>query len=508
MLDSYDAAYPTSDSYSFVAELIRQAEKRRLIATSCPGFVEEGRGFVMPTKQFGRAKKRYTWDETTSSDFFDQRAGCLANYQKYVLKPALHSPVATLAVLLPLASSLLSYTRERSKIQLIPETGIFHIVGPTTCGKTTCARICASVFGSPDAIFDWEITLPAVPEAAYTRNSLVLVLDDMENSGLSEAELLNKAAAIGTRVPAGASKSLTIAVQRGGRPQLTYSCFGLSSGPECMADLAKRAGKRRNGQDVRFIEFMCPSSEKGGVFGFSVRGTQEKILDSKSLADGISDAIRSNHGVLFPAWIDALLQLEDPKKVRRDISRFVEKVARYSIPKDRRVAEKFGLLYAAGRLGIANGLLPWPKDWPLRSLRCLYREAARARDPESYNLDAALRNLSRKARRRRAFPDIKMVGCDGKLPGDAVGVRKRHRRQAIHLIDLEHAAALIQPSVDPGALRSKMHALKLLLVSGNATRSHQIRIGNSATSSKVRMWAVDRAALREFSRNKKGRSFK
>lgn len=89
----------------------------------------------------------------------------------------------------------------------------------------------------------------------------------------------------------------------------------------------------------------------------------------------IADACASNHGKAFRKYIKALIADRGELKeyVEARIAFFVRHVCdEYDGDVARDVAEKFGLIYAAGRLGIRCGLLLWDKPELLDALTKCY----------------------------------------------------------------------------------------------------------------------------------------
>jgi len=74
---------------------------------------------------------------------------------------------------------------------------------------------------------------------------------------------------------------------------------------------------------------------------------------------------------------------------------FVEATAGGANGLEQRFAKKFAILYVAGRIGVESGLLPWPKDWPMRAVRHCYENSLRQRDPDAAETTTAVRRLAR-----------------------------------------------------------------------------------------------------------------
>ena len=84
------------------------------------------------------------------------------------------------------------------------------------------------------------------------------------------------------------------------------------------------------------------------------------------------------------------------------VNRFVAKVQPQP-GMDARIARKFAVVYAAGRLATKAGLLPWPSRLPLRTVRRLYEAARDLRLREFEKKRDVLRALHRAASDERLF---------------------------------------------------------------------------------------------------------
>ena len=207
-------------SLQFVERLIQATPKYAVEVVSKPGFRDGANGFVIPARRYGSSKGCFRWDANFSDPVFGEIKGDLAQYRGGVLKPALASPFVSSAILIALAAPLCSYTEQKDgRGKLLSEAAIFHFAGESSSGKTTLARITQLVFGSPNITTDYEATPRGVAEAAYARNDLVVTLDDTENSGLGDRELLNFMKFFAQRLVSGRSKA--IAKAAGG-------CFSVS----------------------------------------------------------------------------------------------------------------------------------------------------------------------------------------------------------------------------------------------------------------------------------------
>jgi len=167
----------------------------------------------------------------------------------------LGSQFLSFAILIGLAAPLPSYVEQKDgRGKPVPEEAIFHPAAESTAGKTLCARVTQSVFGSPEVLMDYRATEREVAEACYAHNDLVVVLDDTETAALEDGELFRAMKLFGQRLPAGRSKAIAKIAAKSGLPPMNWFCFGVSTGPETLAELGQRLHKKLHGRRVRFID--------------------------------------------------------------------------------------------------------------------------------------------------------------------------------------------------------------------------------------------------------------
>ena len=310
LLHAHNARLPEncSDALRFVQDLVRAIPNTPIISTFCPGWVDRGRGFVMPSRRYGTATNVFVWDADASPARFGSMAGSLIDYQRSVLIPARQSTYLTTAVMIALASPLPGYVEQRLGRKLVSETALFHWAGDTSGGKSTLARVTQSVIGAPDELCDYRASERGAAEESYRRNDLVAIFDEAEHNDDSDQVILQQMKKLSQCVTSGRSRRVSRVVQAT-LPDLKWTCFGISTGPLTQAELAHRLGKRRYGQSARFIDIRVPSPDVGGIFDKMI-GCDGRVPTSASSAErieAVEGGIALNHGVLLDGWIEYLL---------------------------------------------------------------------------------------------------------------------------------------------------------------------------------------------------------
>ena len=260
----------------------RQTPTVPFIACASPQFCDGATGFVMPHRQYGTAYGAYLWDDANAPPEFGKMKGDdLETYEDTVLRIALSSPYVSLAIMIALAGPLVDYVEQRRGVRLLTETAMIHFAGEFSSGKTTLGRVCQSVGGSPTIETDYEATDRGIAEHAYRRNNLVLVIDDTESAGLTDAEILAKMLKVAHHVPRGRYKAISMKASRSDLPELRWSEYAISSGPETLAALAARLQRKRGGDRVRILDIALPTLAQGGIFGSPVTADRKPPADRR-----------------------------------------------------------------------------------------------------------------------------------------------------------------------------------------------------------------------------------
>ena len=432
----------------------------------------------MPKKAYGSARGRFIWDKNNASPDFGSAKGDLSAYSRGVLIPASSSPYLALAIMIPLAGALLGYMSQKTGKKLLTETAILHFAGESSSGKTTLGLVAQSVFGSPAIETDYEATDRRITEHAYRRNNLALIVDDTESAGLSDEEVWNRMQKIAQRVPSGRGKAISGRATKADLPELNWTCFAISTGPETLAGLAARLRHARQGDRVRLLDIRLPSLEAGGIFGSDVTATGRRAANSAALTKRVEASIAECHGVLFGELIEHLLENDLALRVEQLVADFVRRTAGGENGLEQRFAKKFGVLYAAGVIGIEAGLLPWPKDWPMRAVGHCYLNSRRTRDPESGLVNQALKRLAQELRSELRFPQFRVArGNYPSWKNGQIGLRLVEKERMTTWISKERLALVCGERL---AIRDRVFAklfeMKFLQPSAHSTSSWQFRV--------------------------------
>jgi len=499
LLDGHNARLPDNKprALKFVEELLRTVPAEELTRGMKPGWVDEARGFCLPTTMYGTARGRYVWGDKTKTSHFAALSGSFKEYVDGVLKPAQFSPYLTLAILLPLAAPLLNYVFFRRKRRLISETGIIHWAGDSSTGKTTLAAVSRSVIDQPYMFADYRATERGAAEAAYSCNDLVVAFDEAENSDDTQLQMIRQMSMLCRLIAAGQSKAIST-IARHELPPLTFTCFGVSTGPLTQASVAASIDRERLGQQARFIDIPIPSAKRGGIFE-TKRFTASNDSTSGELVKCVEDAIHGNYGHLFDRWIKHLLHEDCTDAILDLTANFTNAVTANGAAVERRVAGKFAVMFAADVIATKAGLLPWELDWVGKAVEYCLQQATLVRDPESVAMRNAINKISDCTTDSTLFPRVAKSAREMKslrLPASAIGFVEMltNGKRRLYLIPDRLGRLDIK---DAELQRRIVRELAAANAQGSrTTKSRQFRIRTeSGEKARVRAWRISRRRI-------------
>ncbi|TNI58717.1 hypothetical protein CF126_03975 [Aeromonas dhakensis] len=231
------------------------------------------------------------------------------------------------------------------------ESGGVHLYGSSTDGKTTAARVGASVWGKPDdQVMSWSATAYALPNEAATRNDGLLILDE---AGQAAQGVIAKA----TYDLFNGKGKLQGTKDGGNRRANTWRVMVLSTGEKPIDVLVSEGGQRLNaGQEIRLPSI--PSD--AGRF----MGAIEQLHHHPSpeaFATAITKAAKSHYGSAGRAFLTHV------QAIGRDalITRLEAAIRAWcadleqSTGQAKRVARRFALIGEAMELATEFGLTGW-----------------------------------------------------------------------------------------------------------------------------------------------------
>jgi hypothetical protein len=201
-------------------------------------------------------------------------------------------------------------------------------------------------------------------------------------------------------------------------------------------------GARRRGEIVRLIEIPVPLRKRGGIFNLTRASSFE-------LAAAVEGAIKTNFGHAIRAYLERLVAEREfwTQRAKLLVDRFIRKVGATSDPWTLRLATKFAIVYAGGRIPAEMNIAPWPQRHPFKCIADLYRRAREVvATPEEALADLLSRLAANKSSDRR-FPLLKKGEALPKAAQKtAWGLRRKASNLPPHLaIHSEKLDELVRP---------------------------------------------------------------
>lgn len=324
-----------------------------------------GRAYVLPRETLGDdggERILFQSDSPTESTF--ERRGTLARWQDLIGRHCIGNTRLAFAASLAFAAPLLAWAPGT-------DSGVVHLVGDSSCGKTTALRVAASVNGGRDYLQRWRATDNGLEATAALHSDALLCLDEL-------AQLDARVAGESAYMLANGQGKSRAGRTGAARPRLTWRVLGLSAGEVGLADHMAEAGKRtRAGQELRMIDL--PADAGAGLGLFDALGDFES---PGALAQHLTRASEAAFGTAGRAWLEHLTGCTDG--LMRELRGRMDAAALDLVPESaagqvQRVGRRFALVAAAGELATAAGVTGWPEGTALHAARRCFNAWIEAR---------------------------------------------------------------------------------------------------------------------------------
>lgn len=264
-----------------------------------------------------------------------QPNGKLTDWQQNIARYAAGNSRLCLALGASFAAPLLSLLNE--------ESGGFHLMGDSSDGKTTAAKVALSVWGKPSgSLLSWSGTKIGFSNTAAARNDGLLVLDEI---GQASPHVIGDTV---YSVMNGINK-----VQGGNRALTRWKVMMFSTGEKPPDSILKHHKGDWNAEQAARL----PSIRAAAQYG--IYDTLHGFEDSALLSEHIAESAEQYHGVAGRLFIRQLLdELEQTKQQATErIATFMATIPELS-GRARRVAKRFALAAAALELAAPVTGLP------------------------------------------------------------------------------------------------------------------------------------------------------
>ncbi len=353
------------------------AQRMRSVArTGWHEFPDGSMVFVLPDQVIGKHGEEVILAAGPKCAQFGAQ-GLLSDWQAQVGSRCPGNSRLIMAVCIALAAPLIHLTND--------ESGGFHFVGRSSTGKTTAARVAASVWGPPRFMRSWRATDNGLEIAATQHSDSLLILDEMSQCDGKKVGEIAYTLANG-KAKTRATKEVVA------REVAQWRILFLSTGEVSLSTHMREAHqKTRAGQEVRIAEIPADANKGFGLF--------ENIgdaADGDAFSKSLYTATAAVYGTLGPAFTEALLQHKNDWQgvgicVTSVVNEFLQSVADGQAS---RVARRFALAGVAGELATKWGLTGWQSGACLTAAKACFNDWASERGGlGSHESKAVLRTL-------------------------------------------------------------------------------------------------------------------
>lgn len=247
------------------------------------------------------------------------------------------------------------------------ESGGFHFVGGSSCGKSTILKVAASVFGGSDYLRTWRATDNGLEGIASFHNDSLLILDEM---GQVDS---NKAGEIAYMLANGSGKTRA---NRNGDAKKAYSwrLLFLSSGEiDLSTHLEESKKKVKAGQEIRLLNIPAvPSQDSFGAFE-----NVHDIGDGGKFSKLLCRNVKEFYGTPARKLIECLTT--DKGSVKKgfdeDLAEFKKEVLPATASEqDQRAFNRFALVGFAGEYATVKGLTGWERGDAFRAANQCFKD--------------------------------------------------------------------------------------------------------------------------------------
>ena len=320
--------------------LQKEGSQTAFTITDRAGWHEDS--YIMPSGETITATDKdpaiiYNGDTSQAKAY--QPNGELTDWQQNIARYAVGNSRLCLALGASFAAPLLSLLNE--------ESGGFHLMGDSSDGKTTAAKVALSVWGKPSgSLLSWSGTKIGFSNTAAARNDGLLVLDEI---GQASPHVIGDTV---YSVMNGINK-VQGAKQGGNRALSRWKVMMFSTGEKTPDSILKHhKGDWNAGQAARL-----PSIRAAAQYG--IYDTLHGFEDGALLSEHIAQSAEKYHGVAGRLFIQQLLDdLEQAKQQATErMAAFMATIPELS-GQARRVAKRFAIAAAALELAAPVTGLP------------------------------------------------------------------------------------------------------------------------------------------------------
>jgi putative DNA primase/helicase len=302
------------------------------------------RVFVLPNKTIGLTQEPVVFKGQATSAYYAE-AQTFEEWKSKIAAPCVGNTRLLLAVSVAFSGPVIDLLQE--------EPGGVHLVGKSSCGKSSTLFVAGSVWGGGGRggfTQTWRATGNGLEGVAKAHSGTALIIDELgeldpRDAGAVAYSLING------QGKARASRDGS-AVKRA-----EWRCQILSSGEVSLADKIEEAGRKaKQGQLVRLVNVPADAGKGLGMFA------NTHSMSPETFSDMLKREALSCYGTAGPAFVEYLAS--DNEHSREYIRKAVQAaVDQWSVSaadgQVARVAKRFALIGASGELARVALSLPW-----------------------------------------------------------------------------------------------------------------------------------------------------
>lgn len=317
-----------------------------------------GRAYVLPRETLGDdgGERILFQSDSPTEGSFAQR-GTLDQWRAEIGRLCVGNSRLTFAASLAFAGPLLAWAGGT-------DGGGVHLMGDSSCGKTTALKVAASVWGGRDYLQRWRATDNGLEGMAAQHSDALLCLDEL-------AQLDAKVAGESAYMLANGQGKSRAGRTGAARPRLSWRLLFLSAGEIGLAEHMSEANKRtRAGQELRMVDLPADAGAGLGVFDMLHEYESGGLL-SQHLSRA-TEAFYGTPGRMWLEWLtDRTVGLSGRLRERMDAieKQFVPKEASGQV---QRVGRRFALIAAAGEMATEAGVTHWPEGQAIDAARACF----------------------------------------------------------------------------------------------------------------------------------------
>jgi putative DNA primase/helicase len=325
----------------------------------------QGRCYVLTRETLGDdgGERILFQSEAPTEGTFGQR-GTLAKWREQIGLLCVGNSRLTFAVSMGFAGPLLAWASGT-------DGGGIHIVGDSSCGKTTALKVAASVWGGRDYLQRWRATDNGIESMAAQHSDSLLCLDEL-------AQLDPRVAGESAYMLANGQGKQRAGRTGAARPRLTWRLLFLSAGEIGLAEHMREGNRSaRAGQELRMVDLPADAGAGRGIFE-ELHGHE----GGGALAQHLTRATEAIYGTAGRAWLEHLV--DNTEGLGRRLRERMDVIEAQLVPElasgqVQRVGRRFALVAAAGEMATEAGITGWPAGEAINGARRCFNAWIEAR---------------------------------------------------------------------------------------------------------------------------------